>query len=128
MFFLVNNTKRILSRSLCKLRRDTNLIEIKWRTCKWRWYFAFLQHKQNTNSMWRKRDDWTHLKNVVNLKHESIFQTRSQSYQTLISLFFRFSLLSLSILKNRQYFLVLQTIKLNNKKRKKIHFTKKKVW
>jgi hypothetical protein len=44
----------------------------------------------------------------------------SQSYQTLISSFFRFSLLSVAISKYRQYFLMQQILKLNNKKRKKI--------
>ncbi len=44
---------------------------------------------------------------------------RSQSYQTLISSFFRYSLLSLAILKYRT---MLQTLKLNNKKRKKSLF------
>ncbi len=46
---------------------------------------------------------------------------RSQSYQTLISLFFWFLLLlGLAISKYRQYFLMLQTLKFYNKKRKKI--------
>ncbi len=44
---------------------------------------------------------------------------RSQSYKTLISSFFQFSLLSLVILKYRQYFLMLQILKLNNEKQKK---------
>jgi hypothetical protein len=39
----------------------------------------------------------------------------NQSYQTMISLFFQFLLSSLAILKYRQYFLMLQTLKLNNK-------------
>ncbi len=51
---------------------------------------------------------------------------RSQSYQTLISLFFWFLLLSLAISKYRQYFLILQTLKLNNKKRKKSSFYEEK--
>ncbi len=51
-------------------------------------------------------------------------QTWSQSYQTLISSFFWFSLL-----KYRQYFLMLQRLKLNNEKQKtNLHFAKKKVW
>ncbi len=49
----------------------------------------------------------------------------SQSYQTLISSFFWFLLLSLAILTQRQYF---QTLKLNNEKRKSLCFTKNKVW
>jgi hypothetical protein len=44
----------------------------------------------------------------------------SQSYQTLIYLLLQFLLLSLIVLKYRQYFLMLQTLKLNNKKREKI--------
>jgi hypothetical protein len=40
----------------------------------------------------------------------------SQSYQTLISSFFQFLLLSLGILKYRKYFLMLQTLKDNSKK------------
>ncbi len=50
----------------------------------------------------------------------------SQSYQILISLFFRFLLLSLAISKYIQYFLMLQTLKLSNKKRKKSSFYKEK--
>ncbi len=50
------------------------------------------------------------------------YNTGSQSYETLISSFFRFLLLSLDILKYRQYFLILQTLKLNNKKRGKSSF------
>ncbi len=45
--------------------------------------------------------------------------TAGQSYQTLISLFFRYLLLSLAILIYRQYFRMLETLKLNNKKGKK---------
>ncbi len=45
-----------------------------------------------------------------------MIKTKSQSYQTLIFLFLWFLLLSLAILKYRQYFLMLQTLKLNNKK------------
>ncbi len=40
--------------------------------------------------------------------------------------FFRFSLLSLAILKYKPYFLLLQTLKLNNKKWKKIFVLRKK--
>ncbi len=50
--------------------------------------------------------------------------TRSQSDLTFIYLFFRILLLSLTILKCRQYFLILQTPKLNYGKN--LHFTKKK--
>jgi hypothetical protein len=39
---------------------------------------------------------------------------------------FRFWLLSLAILKNRQYFLMPQTLKLNNEKRKKIFVLRRK--
>jgi hypothetical protein len=52
--------------------------------------------------------------------------TWSQSYQTLISSFFWFFLLSLAISKYRQYFLMLQTLKLTNKKRKKSLFYEEK--
>ncbi len=52
-------------------------------------------------------------------------QIRSQSYQSLISSFLQFTLLSFAILKHRQYFLMLQTLNLNNKN---LHLTKKKVW
>ncbi len=55
-----------------------------------------------------------------------LIKSRSQSYQTLISLFFQFLLLSLAFLKHRQYFLILQTLKLNNKKRKKSMFYEEK--
>jgi hypothetical protein len=51
---------------------------------------------------------------------------RSQSHQTLISSFFLFLLLSLAISKYRQYFLMLQTLKLNNKKGKKYSFCEEK--
>jgi hypothetical protein len=54
------------------------------------------------------------------------FGSKSQSYQTLISSFFRFSLLSLAILKYRQYFLMQQTLKLNNKKKEKSSFYEEK--
>ncbi len=50
----------------------------------------------------------------------------SQSYQTLISPFFRFLLLSLAISKYRQYFLTLQTLKFNNEKWKKSLFFEEK--
>ncbi len=50
----------------------------------------------------------------------------SQSYQTLISLFFRFRLLSLAILKYRQYFIMPHTLELNNKKRKRIFVLRRK--
>ncbi len=50
----------------------------------------------------------------------------SQSYQTLISLFVQILLLSLDILKYRQYFLMLQTLKFSNKKQKKSSFYEEK--
>jgi hypothetical protein len=53
-------------------------------------------------------------------------KTKSQSYQTLNFSFFRFSLLSLAILKQRHNFLMLQTLKINNKKQKKFSFYKEK--
>jgi hypothetical protein len=43
-----------------------------------------------------------------------------------MSLFFRFLLLSLAILKYRHYFLMLQTLKLNNDKQKNSLFYKEK--
>jgi hypothetical protein len=52
----------------------------------------------------------------------NIMYSVSQSYQTLISSFFQFLLLSLAILKYWQFFLMLQTPKLNNKKWKKSSF------
>ncbi len=63
-------------------------------------------------------------------KHSEFFyelkEYRSKSYQTLISLFFQFSLWSLAISKYRQYFLMLQTLKLNNKKTEKIIVLRRK--
>jgi hypothetical protein len=63
-------------------------------------------------------------------KRKILFITKvsfwSQSYQILISSFFWFSLLSLAILKYRQYFCMLQTLKLNNKKWKKSLFYEEK--
>ncbi len=54
---------------------------------------------------------------------------RSKFYQTLISLFLQCSFLSLAILKCRQYFRMIQILKLNYKKTEKnLHFMKKKVW
>jgi hypothetical protein len=53
---------------------------------------------------------------------------RSQSYQTLISLLFRLTLLSLAILMYNQYFLMLQTLKLNNEKWKNSSYYEEKVW
>jgi hypothetical protein len=50
----------------------------------------------------------------------------SQSYQTMISSIFEFLLLSLAILKYRQYFLMLQTLKLSIQKQKKSLFYKEK--
>ncbi len=50
----------------------------------------------------------------------------SQSNQTLISSFFWSSLLSLAISKYRQYFLILQTLKLNKKKRPKVFILHRK--
>ncbi len=50
--------------------------------------------------------------------------TRSQSYQTLISSFFRFSLLSLASLKYRHYFLILQK---QQKTKKKSSFYEEKI-
>jgi hypothetical protein len=54
---------------------------------------------------------------------------RSQSYQILISLFFRISLLSLSVFGTRKYCLYFEMAKLKRKKNgKNLHFMKKKVW
>jgi hypothetical protein len=50
----------------------------------------------------------------------------SQSYQTLLSSFFWFSLLSLAISKYIQYFLMLQTLKLKNENWKKSSFYQEK--
>ncbi len=54
--------------------------------------------------------------------------TRSQSYQTLISSFFRFLLLSLSVCCMGKYCLYNKMANLSSKKWKNIHFMKKKVW
>jgi hypothetical protein len=51
---------------------------------------------------------------------------RSQSYQTLISPFFSFLLLSLSVCGTRKYCLCFEMAKLNNKKQKKSLFYKEK--
>ncbi len=51
---------------------------------------------------------------------------RGQSYLTLNSSFFWFSFLSLAFSKFRQYFLMLKTLNLNNKKRKKSSFYEEK--
>ncbi len=59
-------------------------------------------------------------------KSFSVSVSGSQSYLTLISSFFQFFLLSLAILKHRQYFCMLQTLKLNNKKWKKSLFYEEK--
>jgi len=58
--------------------------------------------------------------------HSTMCVTLSQSYQTLISSFYRFLLLSLTISKYRQCFLMLQTLKLNNGKWKKSLFYEEK--
>jgi hypothetical protein len=61
-----------------------------------------------------------------NVLFSPLDETKSQSYQTLISLFFQFLLLSLVISKYRQYFLMLQSLKLNDKKWKKIFVKQRK--
>ncbi len=58
--------------------------------------------------------------------NERNWASRSQSYQTLISSFFWFLLLSLAISKYWQYFLILQTLKLNTEKQKKIFVLRRK--
>ncbi len=77
-----------------------------------------MQHSQNLKG---KRK--TELKESQQLFEKFI---KSQSYQTLISSFFRFSLLSLSILKYIKYLLMPQTFKLNKEKQKKSLFYKEK--
>ncbi len=52
--------------------------------------------------------------------------TGSQSYQTLISLFFRFLLLILSVSGIRKYCLCFEMAKLNSKKQKKSSFYEEK--
>jgi hypothetical protein len=64
------------------------------------------------------------VKSLLHLASE--IDSGRQSYQTLISSFFKFSLLSFAILKYRQYFLMLQTLKLNNKKEKNSLFYEEK--
>ncbi len=57
------------------------------------------------------------------------FRSRVNPAKLWFLCFFLFLLLSLAILKYRQYFLMLQALKHNNKKQKKnICFAKKKVW
>ncbi len=51
---------------------------------------------------------------------------RSQSYKTLISSFFRFLLLSLSVCSRRKYCLFFKVAKLNSKKQKKSSFYEEK--
>ncbi len=51
---------------------------------------------------------------------------KSQSYRTLISLFFRFLLLSLSVCITGNYYLYIKMAKRNSKKRKKTSFYKEK--
>jgi hypothetical protein len=58
----------------------------------------------------------------------SFLLTWSQSYQTLISSFFRFLLLSLSVCSIRKYCLYFEAAKLKRKNEKNLRFTKKKVW
>jgi hypothetical protein len=55
-----------------------------------------------------------------------ILLPRSQSYQTLISSFFRFSLLSLSVCRIRKYCLCFEMAKLSREKWKKSSFYKEK--
>jgi hypothetical protein len=50
----------------------------------------------------------------------------SQSYQTLISSFFRFLLLTLTVCSIRKYYLYFKTAKLNPEKRKKSSFYEEK--
>jgi hypothetical protein len=60
---------------------------------------------------------------------EREMEKKLESILPNFNLFSRFCLLSLAIFKYRQYFLILQTLKLNNKKMEKnICFTKKKIW
>jgi hypothetical protein len=63
---------------------------------------------------------------VANSKYAFSSGLWSQTYQTLISSFFQFLLLSLAILKYRQYFCMLQTLKQNNKNGKKSSFYEEK--
>jgi hypothetical protein len=66
--------------------------------------------------------------NVTQVKIIFSYSIGSQSYQTLISLFFRFSLLSLSVCRIRKYCLYFEMAKLSSKNRKNLRFLKKKVW
>ncbi len=74
----------------------------------------------------RKKNVWGERKWNEMRKNFILGFNKSQSYQILISLLLRLFLLSLFILKNRQYFLMLQTLKLNNEKRKKSLFYEEK--
>ncbi len=60
------------------------------------------------------------------LSRNLLYLCRSQSYQTLISQFFRFSLLSLSIWITRKYCLCFEMAKLSSKKWKKIFVLRRK--
>jgi hypothetical protein len=64
--------------------------------------------------------------NEIYMNSVQLLCNRSQSYQTLISSFLQFLLLNLATSKYRQYFLILQTLKLINKKRKKYSFYEEK--
>jgi hypothetical protein len=78
----------------------------------------------------------TKLKNLTSkigkgrkIKFGRIDSSRSQYYKNLISSFFRFLKLSLSVCSMRKYYLSFKMPKLNSKKNiKNLHFTKKKVW
>ncbi len=59
-------------------------------------------------------------------KNDFVSKFWSQSYQPLIFSFLKFLFLSLAILKYRQHFLMLQTLKLNNEKWKKIFVLRRK--
>jgi hypothetical protein len=58
----------------------------------------------------------------INLKKKILTKPWSQSYQTLISLFFRFLFLSLSVCSIRKYSLYFEMANLNSKKRKTSSF------
>ncbi len=63
---------------------------------------------------------------VLRYVRVKLIKTWSQSYQTLISSFFRFLLLSLSVCSIEKYCLYIKMAKLNSKKRKKSSFYKEK--
>jgi hypothetical protein len=119
------------------LSESTILQQLKWnerfkRWCKRSSFSPFLiksfivhcLERQKPVSMFKQSAKWifTFWKKLSYF----LFGYRSQSYQTLISLFFRLSLRSLSACSIEKYCLYIKMAKLSNKKRKKSSFYKEK--